>query len=291
VEAEEGGQELKKVEVAEDANGPTNSAQPATFRAAQVATNGAKSLACSDGKVWLRSGGEEWAPLKLEGLDRAVHACWGGDTIWLIDELEHGSEVKQYSLTGDLIRRLATDPADPIPKWIAASGREDIYLLEENSELQRVRILSRQNDQQSKTGAGGDASPTSTWKTSFARTINFSDTFQQVAGKLGRPQPFRPESRITVRLLPNPLYKDTATTVVLEMGCDSEGAVVRTADGLPLLHVTETKDLKWAVMGRENGSKAITVFESDGAVVEEFRAGKLANMMSFDAGEYDWSGK
>ena len=34
--------------------------------------------------------------------------------------------------------------------------------------------------------------------------------------------------------------------------------------------------------------KTLTLFQSDGAVVEEFRIGKLGNMMAFDAGEYEW---
>jgi hypothetical protein len=36
-----------------------------------------------------------------------------------------------------------------------------------------------------------------------------------------------------------------------------------------------------------DGSKALRVFQSDGAVVEEFRVRKLANMMAFEAGEYE----
>jgi hypothetical protein len=36
-----------------------------------------------------------------------------------------------------------------------------------------------------------------------------------------------------------------------------------------------------------DGSKALRIFQSDGLVVEEFRARKLANMMAFEAGEYE----
>ena len=58
-----------------------------------------------------------------------------------------------------------------------------------------------------------------------------------------------------------------------------------------LKQITETPFLRWAAMIREPASKAVTIFQSDGAVVEEFKARKLANMMAFDAGEYEWSGK
>jgi hypothetical protein len=60
---------------------------------------------------------------------------------------------------------------------------------------------------------------------------------------------------------------------------------------LPLCRFTETPHLAWVVMGHEGNTKAITIFQSDGAVVEEFRARRLANMMAFDAGEYEWMGK
>jgi hypothetical protein len=111
-----------------------------------------------------------------------------------------------------------------------------------------------------------------------------------VADKLGRPKPFTPELRIAVRLLPNPLFKNMPASASLAIAFDSKGSYLRSADSLPLLRLTETPNLKWAVMGRENGSRAVTVFQSDGAVVEEFRVRKLANMMAFDAGEYSWTG-
>jgi hypothetical protein len=55
-----------------------------------------------------------------------------------------------------------------------------------------------------------------------------------------------------------------------------------------LLQITETSHLKWAVMSRE-AAKLVTIVQSDGAVIEEFKASNLANMMAFDAGEYEWT--
>ena len=131
----------------------------------------------------------------------------------------------------------------------------------------------------------------STWKTLFSKTIWPSDNFAQVADKLGREKPFVPEERIRVRLLPNPLYKDASHELEVRVAVDALGSSLTTADGLPLCRLTDTRRLKWAVMGHDGNTKAITVFQSDGAVVEEFRAHKLANMMAFEAGEYEWAGK
>jgi hypothetical protein len=39
--------------------------------------------------------------------------------------------------------------------------------------------------------------------------------------------------------------------------------------------------------GTEGGSKVLSFFQSDGAVVEQFRIRRPNNMMAFDAGEYE----
>ena len=111
-----------------------------------------------------------------------------------------------------------------------------------------------------------------------------------VAGQLGRPQPFKPEDKIRVRLVPNPLFQEAMQDLDVQIGIDTKGAFLRAPDGLPIRTLTETPVLKWAVMGREGG-KAVTVFQSDGALVEEFKVLKIANTMAFDAGDYEWAGK
>ena len=94
-----------------------------------------------------------------------------------------------------------------------------------------------------------------------------------------------------MRLLPNQLVRNSITNVDVSVGVDAKGSFLRTADGLALKRITETPGLRWAALMREPAGKAVTIFQSDGAVVEEFKARKLANMMAFDAGEYEWNGK
>jgi hypothetical protein len=88
--------------------------------------------------------------------------------------------------------------------------------------------------------------------------------------------------------LPNELLKGATSEIDVQISVDPNGTLLKSADGLLLLRITETPNLKWAVMGREGG-KVVTIFQSDGAVVEEFKARKLASMMAFDAGEYEYS--
>jgi len=94
-----------------------------------------------------------------------------------------------------------------------------------------------------------------------------------------------------VHLVDNPLLKSEPTTARVNIGFNEGGSFLQTTDGLPLRRFTETPGLKWVVIGREGSGRQLTIFQSDGAVVEEFKAHKLANMMAFDAGEYEWTGK
>ena len=236
--------------------------------------------------------GKEIRPGSLPDLQKPIDAARGKDnTVWIIDETGSGTEVKQYSAQGEFLRRLAVAASEPIPRKIASSTAEDrIYLLETVATVQRVRGLMREESVVSPEAADGAAASLSTWKTLFSKQIVASGDFASVADKLGRPQAFTPEPRISVRLLPNPLFKNMPAHASIEIAHDAEGSYLRTVDLLPLIRLTETPHLKWAVMGRENGSRAVTIFQSDGAVVEEFRVRRLANMMAFDAGEYKWTG-
>ena len=83
---------------------------------------------------------------------------------------------------------------------------------------------------------------------------------------------------------PNPLLQNAKTEARLQAVADEKGALLKTAAGLPLVHLSDTPHVKWAALVREG--EALVLFQSDGVVVEEFKIGKPANMMSFDAGEY-----
>ncbi len=239
----------------------------------------------ADGKVAVVEKGASH-PLALPDLVKPLDASLGReDRVWVIDQTPERTEVKEFTRGGEFRRRLAIDPAEPAPVRIFASRTSDlIFLIEEKPGLQRVRGLSLEAN----TPKDGEA--TSTWKTVLSKSITASDTFAAVADQLGRPQLFKPEEKVRVRLVPNPLFQDAPQDLDVQIGFDAKGAFLRASDGLPLRTLTETPSLKWAVMGREGG-KVVTIFQSDGAVVEEFKVRKLASTMAFDAGDYEWAGK
>jgi hypothetical protein len=234
--------------------------------------------------------GNETRPLKLPELTNPIDASLGRDGVWIIDQVADRIEVKEYTLDGEFRRRLAIDPAEPAPRRIFASRTSDlIFLIEEQPGLQRVRGLALEA---APAESSKEAAPaTSTWKTVLTKSIVASDSFPAIAGRLGRILPFIPRDKFAINLLPNPLLRDTLTTVNVTIGLGPTGSFLKTLDGLPLRRITEAPFLKWAVIGQEGSGKQLTIFQSDGAVVEEFKAHKLANMMAFDAGEMEWTGK
>ncbi len=247
-------------------------------------------LATVDERLMLRENGE-WRWLDLETLKKPVHACLGREgTFWLIDQAEAGVEVRQYSFAGEFMRRLAIAPEDPAPVRIAAALANDaIALIEEVPGIQRVRMLSLAATE----AAQEDGAVSSTWKVTFSKTIRANGELAAVqAGlKTAAGEAFAAVEKINVTLLRNQLVRNATTKVDVGVAVDAKGSFLRTADGLPLKRITETPGLKWVAMMKETAGKAVTIFQSDGAVVEEFKARKLASMMAFDAGEYEWAGK
>ncbi len=254
---------------------------------ATVATT--NSAAVVDGRVMLRDPtGDQ--PLNLPELTKPLDASLGRDGVWIIDQVDDHLEVKEYSIAGEFLRRLTIDPAEPAPRRVFASRTSElIFLIEEKPGLQRVRGLALEA---TPSDAGKDGEPpTSTWKTVLTKSIIANDSFPEVAGKLGRILPFIPRDKFTVNLLPNPLLQEALTTVNVTIGFGPTGSFIKTLDGLPLRRITEAPHLKWAVSGYEGSGKQLTIFQGDGAVVEEFKAHKLANLMAFVAGEIEWTGK
>ena len=100
------------------------------------------SAKVADGKVAIVRG-DETRDFPLGEGEAALDASVGaGETLWLIVKNAAGSEVREYSIAGEFLRRLAYTPDEPPPRRIVASPHdEQIVLLEENAALQRVRSL------------------------------------------------------------------------------------------------------------------------------------------------------
>lgn len=255
-----------------------------------LASQEERQLGIADGKIVLREGGR-WIDLELPSLHKAVDACWSGSNyLWVIDHGASGAEVKEYSRAGEFRRRLAIDPTEPAPvKIVAAPADDTIFLIEEDAELQRVRALELVRGEAGEKAASADQI-TSLWKVAFSRQIVFCDNLQAAWPKLGKltKRVGTPETSTTVRLLPNELDPKADRSLTLVLQGDDTGTSLRTQDGLPLRRVSATTHLRWLVFARSPDTKAIAIFQSDGAMVEEYKVGRPANMMAFDCGNFDY---
>lgn len=207
-------------------------------------------------------------------------------TRWVIDRAEKGSgttELKQFSASGEFLRRLPVAATEPQPKALAVSTTEDkIYLLEENEPAQRVRALTLVA-----TKTGGTEPPVSEWKVEFEKWIYAHKDFSLVDGKpVAAGAKVETPEKVKIKLLPNPLLNDDRVAVELAVGFDADGSFLKTADGLPLCTISETPALVRALVAAR-GANAIDVFQDDTAVVEQFRITGVDQMMSFDCGGFE----
>jgi hypothetical protein len=241
------------------------------------------------GKLEIRKAGSEPVNVALGEGESVVTATVGfGNTVWAIVEVAGMREVRAYSEKGEFLRRLGYAKDEPAPQQIAASmWSETIFLIDEGGGEQRVRALSMGP---APADAANPDAPKSTWKIVYFKRIVASSKFEEIASKLGRPMPFVPQDEVKIVTKANPLAENNAKAELgVKILTSPAGAVLQALDGLHLIHISDTPGLKWAVMGKEGD--AITVFQGDGALVEEFKIGKHANLMAFDAGEYELKAK
>ncbi len=204
---------------------------------------------------------------------------------WVIDHVVKGSrelEVKQYSSSGELLRRLPPSPNGPQPKSLAVPKDADtIYLLEEGENGQRVRALTL-----AATKTEGADQTVSEWKVEFEKSITPHKEFSIVDGKPVPTATTAAPEKVKIKLQANPLLNDDRVTVELTMGHDADGSFLKSTDGLPLCSISETPSLVRALVVSRGGN-ALYVFQDDGAVVEQFRVTGADQMMSFDCGGFE----
>jgi hypothetical protein len=221
-----------------------------------------------------------------DAIDPIAFAPGRNNTLWVVDHPEKGSkelEVKQLSATREILRRLSYQAKEPQPKAIVAAPNEDkIFVLEENSDLQRVRgltLIATTTDAEKQQAV-------SDWKVDLEKKIVAHKDFTLDNGKpiptAGKAAP----GRIIQKLQPNPLKQDKRGSVELAVGVDSDGSYLKTSDGLPLRTISETPNLVRALL-TSHGEKTIDVFQDDDAVVEQFRISGTDQMMAFDCGDFE----
>jgi hypothetical protein len=91
---------------------------------------------------------------------------------------------------------------------------------------------------------------------------------------------------VKVKLMPNPLANEKRAIVEVGVGFDSNGSYLKTADDLPLLTVSETPNLVRVLIAKDS-DRSVTIWQDDGAGVQQFRISSVDKMMAFDCGEFE----
>jgi len=231
---------------------------------------------------------QDWQAVAWPNLNKPKEAALGKDgSVWVIDQVGRDfseTELQEFSAKGEFLRKMTFAPGEPQPRIVRAATMSDqIYLLEQNAALQRLRGLTLVAIKKDETQR-----PVSDWKVDFEKKIMAHQNFALENGKpvaAGAAPPSSPQ-KILQQLRPDPLQKDKPGKVELAVGIDADGSFLKTADGLPLRTISDTLNLTRTLLARPN-KNALDVFQDDGAVVEQYRVSNLEQMIAFDCGDFE----
>ncbi|MEQ1858694.1 MAG: hypothetical protein ABMA13_02020 [Chthoniobacteraceae bacterium] len=230
-------------------------------------------------RLHLDSGEHSIAPTE-NSAQPAREVPGASESVWRIED-----GVLTQRSGDELLRELEFPAEEPKPFALAAApDRDELFLIERGANELRLRALRLKE-----TKSEADGKKISEWEIFLTKSIAAQETFAQAAPAMGREQPPVAEEKVRVALMRNELIQVAPAALQVGVAIDEKGSLLRTVDGLPLHRLTTTPHLKWAALTRE-ADGAITLWQSDGAVIEEYRVRKLDQMMAFDAGEYEWTG-
>ena len=231
---------------------------------------------------------QDWQGVAWPNLVKPKEAALGKDgSVWVIDQVGRDfseTELQEFSAKGEFLRNMTFAPGEPQPRIVRAATMSDqIYLLEQNAALQRLRgltLVATKKDEAQR--------PVSDWKVDFEKKIIAHQNFALENGKpvaAGAPSPSSPQ-KIMQQLRPDPLQNDKPGKAELAVGVDADGSFLKTADGLPLRTISDTPNLTRTLLARPN-KNTLDVFQDDGAVVEQYRVSNLEQMIAFDCGDFE----
>jgi hypothetical protein len=185
--------------------------------------------------------------------------------------------LKQIGISGQILREIALPPDLQTVTRLGASRDQDALLLISDSDTtQRVVGVRFQAASQGK----------SVWEKWFDRSLIPFRFFEVREGKVVPADARTDSAPVFVKPANNPMENTRQANFQLELYTDDTGAWVASVDGLPLIQVCETKDIK-QVRWISDGANGMRVYISDGTVVEEYHLTSLENLFRFDAGAFD----
>lgn len=233
--------------------------------------------------VWL-SRGEKFDPVPLKELPEKFTLSAGPEeTLWIAGKYAAEIVVRQHAFDGELLRqmKITEDFAGTI-RIFANKSTLSFYLLLQSHNWSRQTLRGYRP---SATPANEGATQVD-WEVFLDKTIENSRRFGFVDGKLvpdagQNPQPS--EQKIT--LLGNTLNAK-GSDLMLKAAAPS-GLWLQTADGLPLLNLTNKKFFDRIIVTKGESAESLRVFAGDGVVVAEYLVSGLDHIAEIEAGEIE----
>ena len=234
-------------------------------------------VASKEANVW-KLDGQEFAALdageKGELLDMSAGAS---DSVWLLVKTDTATLLEQIGSSGKILREIELPPDLSTVTRLGASRNDDALLLtSDDGNTQRVVGIRFQAVSEGK----------SIWEKWFERTLTAFKFFDLKEGKVVPADAKIDSPPVFVKPANNPMENTRQALFQLSIVTDETGAWVTSADGLPLLQVCGTKNIK-QTRCLSDGANGLRVYTSDGTVVEEYHLTSLENLFRFDAGSFD----
>lgn len=246
-------------------------------KAIALLSDGSIAAAGADGSLWRHDG--DWSRIDLaDGVKVRLLAPGLEGTFWVAEESVGGLvAVAQYSPHEGRLAEWPSAGASEALVSLAASAESDSFAAVLDSPGHNRTVAIRRQT------VGGS------WEWAADKTITDSASFGWTSAGLSPDTGQRPET-IAVRLAENPLDPAAPRTLVLRATADEAGTGLTTADGLPLIRVSEEAGFFRVMVRPGTTSGEVRFYQGDGARVEEYLLTGLGAVASFDAGTIEMEG-
>jgi hypothetical protein len=234
-------------------------------------------VANRNGKVW-RYQNDQFTPVDVgetgELLDMRAGA---NDAVWLLVRTGTTTLLKEIDLSGKEIREIDLPEEVRNANHLSVSrSEEDLLLISITDKTQRVTGLRFQTANSGK----------SVWEKWLDRSLVTFQSFDVKDGKVVPADQKTDSTPIVVKPEQNPLQRNgRESKFQLIVSADESGAWVSSIDGLPLVQVSKTQNIK-EIHWLPDGPTGMRVYVSDGSVVEEYQVAHLNRLYRFDAGAF-----
>jgi hypothetical protein len=234
-------------------------------------------VASKNGRVW-KLNGQEFVPIDSGETGELLDMSGGAsDTVWLLVKTAQMTVLTQIDSTGKLLREIELPPElQTVTRLGAARDSDALIFISEDGQTQRVIGIRFQSASQAK----------SIWEKWFDRSLTSFKFFDLKDGKVVASDTRVESPPVFVKPANDPMENTRQPLFQLSVAADGTGAWVTDTDGLPLIQVCTTKNIK-QTRCISDGSNGLRVYVSDGIVIEEYHLPNMENLYRFDAGSFD----